>query len=150
MAKVCHAHYAMAAKYYEIAARQGKTAAATNLGALYRTGTGVPQDFQRAMSWLMLAARQGNAAADLGEPAAMAQPGYMHGNSITHLRVDLALAYALYTAATSGNSPDAEVVQYRNRLAAELSSAENEKARTRLAQATAGHVVDRAHAAGRR
>ena len=45
------------------AAEQGDTWAQNNLGGMYRSGLGVPQDYAEAMKWFRLAAAQGAASA---------------------------------------------------------------------------------------
>ena len=47
------------------AAEQGDADAQYNLGAMYVTGRGVPQDDAEALRWYRLAAEQGNARAQL-------------------------------------------------------------------------------------
>ena len=44
-------------------AEQGDAAAQANLGVMYETGRGVPQDAAEAVRWYRLAAEQGNASA---------------------------------------------------------------------------------------
>jgi hypothetical protein len=46
--------------WYEKAARQGNANAQSNLGVIYATGDGVPQDDRIAEKWFRLAADQGN------------------------------------------------------------------------------------------
>lgn len=45
------------------AAEQGNAMAQTILGAIYRYGNGVPQDYRQAVSWYRKAAEQGSAEA---------------------------------------------------------------------------------------
>ena len=52
-----------AAKWYERAAQGGDVVAQNNLGCLYVSGDGVPQNFQLARHWLATAASQGYAPA---------------------------------------------------------------------------------------
>ncbi|MEQ9123247.1 MAG: tetratricopeptide repeat protein, partial [Alphaproteobacteria bacterium] len=49
-----------ARRWYEAAARQGDANAQTNLGVMYATGLGAPQDDDIAERWFRLAAAQGN------------------------------------------------------------------------------------------
>lgn len=51
--------YATAAQLWMQRAQQGDAAAEYNLGVLYRSGHGVPQDMAKASQWFRKAARQG-------------------------------------------------------------------------------------------
>lgn len=53
----------MAVQWYRRAAEQGDVMAQFHLGALYRQGNGVLQDFVEAYAWLNVAAAQGSAEA---------------------------------------------------------------------------------------
>ena len=55
--------YATALKEWEPLAEQGKASAQSNLGKMYDTGQGVPQDYKAAVKWSRLAAEQGIASA---------------------------------------------------------------------------------------
>lgn len=55
---------AMAARWYEKAARRGHVAAQLNLGDYHARGRGVPRSLVAAHMWLSLAARQGNVWAE--------------------------------------------------------------------------------------
>lgn len=57
--------YAIAAKWYELAARHGNAFAAYDLGWLYLNAQGLPQDYAKAMEWFGRAAGQGHAIAAL-------------------------------------------------------------------------------------
>ena len=50
-------------KWYRLAADQGDAEARYNLGLMYDTGQGVPQDYAQAVKWYRLAADQGDARA---------------------------------------------------------------------------------------
>ena len=50
-------------KWYQKVANQGSATARFNLGLMYYTGQGVPQDYAAAINWYRKAADQGNAAA---------------------------------------------------------------------------------------
>ncbi|WP_236376310.1 tetratricopeptide repeat protein [Mesorhizobium muleiense] len=52
-----HGDYVEAAKSYRLAADQGHAKAQFNLGHMYATGLGVPQDYVEAMKCFRLAAR---------------------------------------------------------------------------------------------
>ncbi|MGA0777082.1 MAG: tetratricopeptide repeat protein [Gemmobacter sp.] len=68
-------HPAEAARWYEEAGAAGNALAQYKLGEMYSTGTGVPQDFERAAEWYERAVRQNLAAAmyRLGTLYAMGQ-----------------------------------------------------------------------------
>ena len=55
--------YATALREWRPLAEQGDADAQNVLGAMYRLGTGVPQDDKTAVKWYTLAAEQGNAPA---------------------------------------------------------------------------------------
>ena len=46
--------------FYRLAAKQGYAPAQYNLGIMYDKGEGVPQNYEEAMKWFHLAAKQGN------------------------------------------------------------------------------------------
>ena len=50
---------AQASKWFREAAEQGDPAAQFNLGVLYETGQGVPQNYAEAVKWYHAAAEQG-------------------------------------------------------------------------------------------
>jgi len=47
--------YAVAVKWYRLAAEQGNASAQANLGVRYYNGEGVPQDYAVAVKWYRLA-----------------------------------------------------------------------------------------------
>ena len=55
--------YATALRLWRPLAAQGNAFAQSNLGFMYDTGQGVPQDYGEAAKWYRLAAEQGNARA---------------------------------------------------------------------------------------
>ncbi len=55
--------YATALRLMRPLAEQGDAAAQSNLGVMYDTGQGVPQDDAEAVKWFRLAAEQGDATA---------------------------------------------------------------------------------------
>ena len=55
--------YAQAVQWYRLAADQGNVLAQSNLGLMYQSGLGVPQNDTEASKWYRLAADQGNAYA---------------------------------------------------------------------------------------
>ena len=54
---------AEAVRWYRLAAEQGDASAQLDLGVMYATGEGVPQDAAEAVRWFRLAAEQGDASA---------------------------------------------------------------------------------------
>ena len=52
-----------ALRLWQPLAEQGLAIAQSNLGAMYRDGLGVPQDYAEAIKWVRLAAEQGHAQA---------------------------------------------------------------------------------------
>lgn len=52
--------YATALREWTPLAEQGDAIAQFNLGVMYETGQGVPQDYKTAVKWYRLAAKQGN------------------------------------------------------------------------------------------
>ena len=50
-------------RWYRLAAEQGHASAQFNLGFMYATGEGVPEDDTEAVRWYRLAAEQGHASA---------------------------------------------------------------------------------------
>ena len=56
---VCRKTTVKAVKWYRLAAGQGDASAQLNLGVMYSTGEGVPQDYGEAVKWYRLAAGQG-------------------------------------------------------------------------------------------
>ena len=58
--------YATALREWRPLAEQGHAAAQANLGVLYDSGTGVPQNYSKAASWYRAAAEQGNVRAQRG------------------------------------------------------------------------------------
>jgi TPR repeat protein len=73
--------YAEAAKWFHLAAGQGRADAQSNLGVMYAEGDGVPPDYVQAFMWFSLAAAQNHkdaiknrdSAASLMTPAQMAE-----------------------------------------------------------------------------
>ena len=55
--------YDSAAYWYALAAEQGYASSQYNLGSMYTTGHGVPQDHKIALKWYRLSAEQGHAGA---------------------------------------------------------------------------------------
>lgn len=56
--------FAEAAKWYELAARQGLAEAQNNLGVMLKDGQGVERDEAKAAEWFRRAAQQGNVLAE--------------------------------------------------------------------------------------
>ena len=67
----CRRNIGQAAKWFREAAEQGDPAAQFNLGVLYETGQGVPQNYAEAVKWY-------HAAAEQGEPQAQFNLGVFY------------------------------------------------------------------------
>ena len=80
-------------RWYRLAAEQGEATAQFNLGVMYATGQGVPQDFKEAMQWYYLAAMQGDADAqhNLGVMYAKGE-GVMQDPVLAYMWFNLAAA----------------------------------------------------------
>jgi TPR repeat protein len=89
--------YALAMKWYRLAADAGNPAAMENLGMLHDDGRGVSQDHAEAMKWY-------RKAADVGHPSAMNNIGdlYQDGSGV---RQDHAEAMKWYRKAADARSP---------------------------------------------
>ena len=92
------------------AAESGDAIAQANLGWMYQSGEGVPQDYAEAMNWFRLAADQGDAIAQ-------ANLGWMYqsGKGVPINNVE---AYALFSAAAAGGYEEA--VSARDNAAKQL------------------------------
>lgn len=84
--------YATALKAWTLSANAGDIAAAYNIGLMYQSGTGIPQDTALAMKWLQVAAEDGDydAQIDLAKTYLI---GYNVGADIVESKKWLALAY---------------------------------------------------------
>ena len=80
-------------KWYRKAAEQGHASAQSNLGFMYDTGKGVPQDYGAAMKWYRKAAEQGHAFAqyNLGFMYDTGK-GVIQDNAVAHMWWNLAAA----------------------------------------------------------
>ena len=67
--------YATALREWKPLAEQGYYNAQNNLGVMYDSGRGVPQDYKTAVKWYRLAAEQGNTGDQSGLRYARAQSG---------------------------------------------------------------------------
>ena len=85
--------YALAIKWYRLAADQGNAGAQYNLGVMYDKGRGVPQDYVQAVKWYRLAADQGIADAqyNLGNMYRQGQ-GVPQDDVQAHMWLNLAAA----------------------------------------------------------
>jgi TPR repeat protein len=70
MAALQRGDYTMAMRLIRPLAEQGNAGAQTDLGVIYDTGLGVPQDYAQAVVWYHKAADQGDAGA-LRPPSSM-------------------------------------------------------------------------------
>ena len=103
-----------------MAAEQGFAAARFNLGAMYATGEGLPQDAAQALKWFRKAAEQGQVDAQINL-------GAMHAEGWGVLPRDAVKAYAwLNIGAEQGSEPAREM---RDEVAAALSREELSRAR---------------------
>src|SRR4029079_13396206 len=92
--------YAQAAKWYRLAADQGFARAQYNLGRLYQTGNGVPQDLAEAVKLYRLAAFQGDASGQASLGTMYATGAGVPQDFITaHMWFNLADANGLSNAA---------------------------------------------------
>jgi TPR repeat protein len=113
-----------ALKWYLLSAAHGEAAAQFNLGLIYATGKGVPQDYAEAIKWYRLAAEQGFADAQYNLGLL-----YAKGEGVAR---DLVQAYLwLELAATQGSADSAKA---RDETAALMTPAQIGEAR-RLADA---------------
>ena len=107
-----------------LAAEQGDASAQFNLGFMYATGEGVPQDYQEALKWYRLAAEQGHAQAQYNL-------GFMYADGRGVLK-DRILAHIWFNIA--GANGHAQAREIRDTVERELTRAEVTRA-TELARA---------------
>ena len=79
---------------------QGKAKGQSNLGVMYKNGTGVPQDYKEAVKWYRISADQGDA---MGK----SNLGLMYANG-TGVRQDDKQAYAWWSVAKANSYESAE------------------------------------------
>ena len=110
--------YATALQEWTPLAEQGDVSAQYNLGTLYDSGKGAPQDYKEAVKWYRLAAKQGYASAqnNLGNM-------YAYGNSELQ---DNVMAHMWYNIA-SANGHD-KAGKWRDETAGLMTPAAIEKA----------------------
>lgn len=102
--------YPTALRLWRTLAEQGDACAQFNLGHMYRTGLGVPQDYQQAMFWDRQSAERGNAAAEFNLGVS-----YYNGQGVPQ---DYVLAHVwLSLSAIQG---DADAVRHRNRVVTKM------------------------------
>ena len=113
--------YAVALRLWRPLAAQGNAFAQTNLGFLYSSGQGVPQDLGEAARWYRLAADQGN-------PTAQSNLGsmYFSGEGVPQ---DYVQAYLWVDLAASRFPPSAkkdrdEAAHNRDIVASKMTSAQ--------------------------
>ena len=74
--------------WYRLAAEQGDVAAQYNLGLMYATGAGVPQNYQRAYMWFSLeVARQSAADRDIAVINRDRASEYLTPEQLSHAQV---------------------------------------------------------------
>jgi len=132
-----------AVRWLRKSAEQGFASAQSNLGAMYAEGRGVAQDGAEAVRWYAKAAEQGLAAAqyNLGEL-------YELGRAVPR---DVAEAYywfALAAAVEPSGPVHDEAVNYRDRIAAQLTPAQIAEAQKRVQAWLKAHPLRKPIAAG--
>ena len=152
--------YATAMRLFRPFADQGDANAQNNLGVMYNSGQGVPQDSVTAMSWYRKAADQGHAyaqnnlgvmyangqglpqdyaaamswyrkAADQGDDAAQFNLGVMYEKG-QGLPQDYVLAHTWFSLAASGSNEDA--VKQRDTIAKKMMPAQIAEAQKMAAE----------------
>ena len=87
--------YASALRFWLSLAEDGKADAQANIGYMYQTGKGLPQDFTEAFRWYLRAAAQGNALAE-------SHLGYLYGEGHGVARNDTQAALWYRRSAVQG------------------------------------------------
>ena len=115
------------------AAEQGDAVAQFNLGVMYATGEGVPQDDAEAARWYRLAAEQGNADAqyDLGLR-------YATGLGVPEDDVTAHMWFNFAASRSTGDVRD-RAVQGRDRVAEELNASQRAEAQRLAREWDAAH-----------
>jgi TPR repeat protein len=132
--------YAQAIMWYRKAAEQGEATAQNNLGAIYANGQGVLQDYAQAVIWYRKAAAQGDDYAQRN-----LANFYRHG--LGGLPQSNVTAYAwMNLAAASGNS---DAPKERDEIAAQLSTADLQKAQALSRAWKSGQAIPEIHDAAR-
>jgi hypothetical protein len=96
-------NFEAALKEWRPLAEQGNASAQTNLGYMFRTGKGVPQDFSEALNWYQLAAVQGDATAQFNLGLA-----YSTGEGLPQ---DFVAAYMWYNMSSAEGNKNAAARQ---------------------------------------
>ena len=110
--------FATALRKWTPLAEQGHAVAQNNLGVVYRSGQGVPQDYKTAVKWYTLAAEQGydNAQFNLGVMYYKGQ-GVPQDNVYAYMWWNIAAVFGYKNASTN-----------RDIIAKEMTTAQIEKA----------------------
>jgi len=95
-----------------VKAEQGDAAAQNNLGNMYFSGTGIPQNYSEAVKWYRLAAEEG------WGNGAQFRLGYMYANGFG-VAQDISKAYAWFSVAAAQG--DTTAADRRDRFGAQLS-----------------------------
>jgi len=111
--------YAVAFNEWRPLAEQGYVGAQTNLGWMYESGQGVPQDDTEAVRWYRLAAEQGDAAAQLSLGLR-----YTNGRGVPQDYVAAHMWYNLAAADGVSVAVDARDAVARLMTAADISKAQ--------------------------
>ena len=112
-----------AVRLFRPLAEQGFARAQSHLAEVYRTGQGVPQDYQEALMWYRKAAKQGlqQAQSNLGMM-------YDLGQGVPQDDVRAHMWYSVAAATLSGDNAKT-AIQYRGIVASRLTTAQIGKAR---------------------
>ena len=121
-----------AARWYRKAAEQGNAIAQSQLGVLYSIGAGVQQDYVAAVKWYRMAAVQGDTLSQYNL-------GLMYENGLG-VRQDNVLAYVWYDLA--GSKGHAQGVEFRNRVAAQMTPEAISKAKHLASECAKKHHKD--------
>src|SRR5699024_10524530 len=105
-------NYKIAADWFCKAAKQGHTEAQLELGLMYKSGHGVPQNAQQAAIWLEQVFEKYRRDAERGRPYGQQQLGfcYMHGIGVTKNRV-LAAKWLILSNRRSSHISTSELLQ---------------------------------------
>jgi TPR repeat protein len=124
--------YAKAAKWYQLAAKQGDAYAQLNLGMMYYRGEGVPQVYKESAKWYRMAAEQGNANAQY-----LLGVMYDNGQGVPQ---DYTLAY-MWVNIAAANAPAGELKQiaasHRDSMAKKMGAQQTAKAQQLARRCTA-------------
>ncbi len=132
-----------AVRWFRKSAEQGFALAQSNLGAMYAEGRGVTQDGAEAVRWYSKASEQGLAGAgyNLGEL-------YELGKGISRNTAEAYYWFALATTVEPAGEIHNEAVKARDRVAAQLTTAQRAEAQERVQAWLKAHPSRKPIAAG--